>query len=129
MQTQKPAASPPPPLADATPPAPSQGEAGEQQRQDRPQPRDHADRTAAVCGSGDRAGDSPCEDHDLSPSGAGSADPEPSSSEELDDSGDENFSQTSSGDDDDEEALTAESAPSTEESEEDLTLCSPRVSA
>ncbi|EGZ26381.1 hypothetical protein PHYSODRAFT_327292 [Phytophthora sojae] len=105
MQTQKPAASPPPPppLAGATPPAPSQGEAGEQQRPVT-MPTVLLLSAAAVT--------EPVTLRVKTMIGGGSADPEPSPSRELDDSGDDDFSQTSSGDDDDEEA--------TEESEEDL---------
>ncbi|KAG6612312.1 uncharacterized protein IUM83_10682 [Phytophthora cinnamomi] len=79
------------------------------------------DSPVALLPRSEKEGDeSPREDQSYSTNSGGGAEGESSSSEERDDSGDEDLSLESSDEGSDEEALTAESAPSTAESEEDL---------
>ncbi|KAG6610273.1 uncharacterized protein IUM83_00006 [Phytophthora cinnamomi] len=127
MQTHQPHASsspPPSPAAGTAPSVPARTDTGDDQLPDHRQPRGVAARRSEKEGD-----ESPREDQAYSTNSGGGAEGESSSSEESDNSGDEDFSLESSDEGSDEEALTAESAPSTAESEEDLSnFCSTLIS-
>ncbi|KAE8900692.1 hypothetical protein PF007_g14944 [Phytophthora fragariae] len=116
MQTPQPhddSAPPPSQLAAATPPA--RAGADTDQHQEDTQTRD----AASHC-SEDDGGVSPSDGQVCSENKGAGSERGSSSSEQRDDSGDEDFSLESSAGDSDEEAFTEASAPSTDESEEDL---------
>ncbi|KAE8954109.1 hypothetical protein PR002_g32178 [Phytophthora rubi] len=107
MQTPQPhddSAPPPSPLAAATPPARAGADADQ-----------HQEDTQSHDG-----GVSPRDDQACSENNGAGSERESSSSEKRDDSGDEDFSLESLAGDSDEEAFKEASAPSTDESEEDL---------